>query len=123
HALYAEDAVIEYPFALPSPMSLKGRDAIQKYFAAVANFPLELKARNVVMRETADPEVLVVQWDYDGLVTTTQRVFQVANIQVSTMRDGLIIASRDYHNHALMAHAFGRLSAVVDSLTNEEVQK
>ena len=37
HELYAEDAVVEYPFALPSgPARLAGRPAIRRYFAAVA---------------------------------------------------------------------------------------
>ena len=39
--LYAEDAVVEYPFALPSsPARLDGRSAIGRYFAAVARLPL-----------------------------------------------------------------------------------
>ena len=62
--LYAEDAVVEYPFALPTPMRLEGRDAIRRYFAAAATLPLRLQARNMVVHETADPEVVVAQWDY-----------------------------------------------------------
>jgi ketosteroid isomerase-like protein len=37
--------------------------------------------------------------DYDGLVTTTGRSFRVSNIQVSTIRNGKIVASRNYRNH------------------------
>jgi ketosteroid isomerase-like protein len=86
HELYAEDAVVEYPFALPAPARLDGRAAIQRYFAAVARMPLELRARDIVMHDAADPEVVIVEYDYDGLVTTTGRAFQVSNIQVSTVR-------------------------------------
>jgi hypothetical protein len=42
--------------------------------------PLELKARNITVHQTSDPEVIVAEWDYDGLVTTTGRSFQVSNI-------------------------------------------
>jgi hypothetical protein len=49
HELYAEDAVVEYPFALPAPTRLQGRDAIQRYFAAVARTPLRFLAREVVV--------------------------------------------------------------------------
>jgi uncharacterized protein len=117
HELYADDAVIDYPFALPRPTRLSGREAIRTYFAATAKYPLQLSPRNIVMHETADPSVIIVQWDYDGLVTTTGRSFEVANIQVSTVRNGEIVASRDYHNHALLADAVGRLSALVSALT------
>jgi uncharacterized protein len=122
HHLYAEDAVVEYPFALPAPMQLKGREAIRAYFARVASHPLELRARDVVMHETVDPETVIVEWIYDGLVTTTRRSFEVANIQVSTVRDGRIVASRDYHNHVALANAVGRLSTLLSALTNEESQ-
>lgn len=114
--LYAEDAVVEYPFALPAPMRLEGRAAIRRYFAAVASAPLRLRARDMVVRETADPEVIVAEWTYDGLVTTTGRTFQVANIQVSTVRGGRIVASRDYHNHAVLAEATGQLARVVERM-------
>lgn len=113
HELYAEDAVIEYPFALPAPVRLQGRAAIQRYFAAVARMPLELRARNIVMHEAADPEVVIVEYEYDGLVTTTGRTFQVSNIQVSTVRNGQIVQSRDYHNHLVLAHMAGRLPDLI----------
>jgi ketosteroid isomerase-like protein len=104
--LYADDAVVEYPFALPTgPARLAGRPAIRRYFAAVARLPLELRAHHVVMHETRDPEVVIVEYDYDGLVTTTGRSFQVSNIQVSRVRDGQIVTSRDYHNHPVLADA------------------
>jgi ketosteroid isomerase-like protein len=81
--LYAESAVIEYPFALPEPRRLEGRQAIRRYFQAAAKMQLQLRARNVTIHETGDPEVVVVEYDYDGLATATGRSFHVANIQVS----------------------------------------
>jgi uncharacterized protein len=117
HELYAEEAVVEYPFALPAPTRLDGRPAIQRYFAAVARMPLELRARNVVMHDAADPEVVIVEYDYDGLVTTTGRAFQVSNIQVSTVRQGQIVRSRDYHNHLVLAEVAGRLPQLIAALT------
>jgi uncharacterized protein len=104
--LYAEDAVVNYPFALPGgPARLAGRPAIRRYFAAVARSPLELRAQNVVVHETTDPEVIIAEWDYDVSVTTTGSSFRVANIQVSRVRDGQIVTSRDYHNHSVLAEA------------------
>jgi len=120
HELYAEQAVVEYPFALPAPTRLEGRGAIQRYFAAVARMSLELRAHNIVMHETTDPGVIVVEYDYDGLVTTTGRAFPVSNIQVSTVRDGQIVNSRDYHNHLVLADVTGRLPDLISAFTNME---
>jgi uncharacterized protein len=109
HELYAEDAVVEYPFALPSGTArLAGRPAIRRYFAAVSRMPLELKAHNITLHETKDPEVIVAEYDYDGLVTTTGHAFHVSNIQVSRVRDGHIVTSRDYHNHPVLAEVTAR---------------
>ncbi|HEY2675477.1 MAG TPA: nuclear transport factor 2 family protein [Steroidobacteraceae bacterium] len=109
HELYAGDAVIDYPFGLPAPTKLEGRAAIQRYFAAVAAYPLVLRPRDIQIHQTGDPEVVVIEWTYDGLVTNTERRFEVANIQVSRVRDGHIVASRDYHNHFMLAEVTGGL--------------
>ena len=63
----------------------------------------ELRAGNVVVHHTDDPEVIIAEFDYHGQVSTTGRSFQVANIQVLRVRDGQIVSSRDYHNHAAIA--------------------
>jgi uncharacterized protein len=118
HELYAEDATIDYPFALPAARRLEGREVIRKYFEAAAELPVKLRARNVCVHETGDPEVVVVEYDYDGLATGTGQSFQVSNIQVSRIRDGVIVSSRDYHNHAVLADAMGRLSAVLSAMKN-----
>jgi ketosteroid isomerase-like protein len=120
HQLYAHDTLVEYPFALPAPARLEGREAVRRYFTAVAQMPLELQARNIVVHETSDPEVIVAEWDYDGLVTTTNRSFQVSNIQVSRVRNGQITASREYHNHLVLADVLGRLPALLAALAKTE---
>jgi uncharacterized protein len=120
HELYAQHALVEYPFALPVPARLDGREAIRRYFAAVARMPLELQARNITVHQTSDPEIIVAEWDYDGLVTTTGRSFQVSNIQVSRMRSGRIVASRDYHNHLVLAEVLGQLPTLLAALASGE---
>ena len=118
HELYAEDAVVDYPFAFPT-QRLDGRESIRTYFAAVARMPLELHALDIVMHETRDPEVVVCEYDYDGRVTTTGRTFHVSNIQVSRVRNGEIVASRDYHNHLVLAEVTGRLQTLLAALGHE----
>ena len=72
HELYWEDAVVEHPFALPTPRRTEGREAIREHFAAFAAAPLKLKVRNWGGHVTADPEVAIAEWNYDGVVTTTR---------------------------------------------------
>jgi uncharacterized protein len=55
--LYAEDAVIDYPFAV-ARVRLDGRDAIRRYFAVVARMPLDLRAHNTVDATGRLPELL-----------------------------------------------------------------
>ncbi|NYI04541.1 nuclear transport factor 2 family protein [Allostreptomyces psammosilenae] len=105
--LYAADAVVEVPFALPSPLRLEGREQIRAHFLAATGQPLELRPVNVVVRETDDPEVVVAEFDYEGRVTTGSTTFRAANVQTLRVRDGLIVSSRDYHDHVAIARALG----------------
>ncbi len=93
HLLFAEDAVVDYPLALPKPARLEGRAAIQAYFARTANAPMTLTGRDMVVRLTEDPEVVVAEWDYD-VVTPGGAAFTVSNITVTRVRGGMITARR-----------------------------
>jgi uncharacterized protein len=53
-------------------------------------------------------------------VTSTGRSFQVSNIQVSRVRNGQIVASRDYHNHLVLAEVLGQLPMLLTALANED---
>lgn len=101
--LYAEDAVVDQPFA-PNSLRLHGRETIRKHFAG-ADGLLRLRAHNIVVHDTTDPEVIIAEFDYDGVVINTGRSFQASNIQVLRVRDGQIIESRDYHDHMALAAA------------------
>lgn len=115
--LYAENALVEHPFALPSPTRILGRSALRTHFLNFAAVPLSLRVSQMIVHGTADPEVVVAEWDYEGVVTTTGQSFRVANVQVSRVRSGLIITSRDYHNHAFMAAVTGRMSVLISALS------
>jgi ketosteroid isomerase-like protein len=57
------------------------------------------------VHETADPEVIVAEFDYEGRVTTTGHAFRFSNVQFVRVRDGLIAETRDYHDHARIGAA------------------
>ena len=114
--LYAEDAVVEQPFGGLAPTRLEGREALRERFLTAAAGRLELEAHNVVVHETTDPEVVVAEFDYHGRVVETDRRFTCANVQVLRVRNGQIVASRDYHDHLALAAAFDQLPELVSSL-------
>jgi uncharacterized protein len=103
--LYAEDCTVDIPFAVPEPLHLAGSQALREHFQPADRMPMEMTAENVVVHETADPEVIVAEWDYHIRVTTTGKELTAANIQVMRVRDGKIVATRDFHNHAALAAA------------------
>lgn len=91
--LCAPDVVFEQPFA---PLRLEGRKQIRQFTERARSRALpKMEFRNVVVRETSDPFVIVVEWDThfpDHDVTT-------ANVRVLGVQDGLIAWCRDYHDH------------------------
>ena len=101
--LYAEDAAVEQPFAKPVALQLQGIDAIRAHFARAAHAPLHFRVVNRIVHQTVDPEVVIAEFDYDGVVTNTGRHFSVANVQVFRVRNGRIAATTDYHDHAAIA--------------------
>ncbi|MFB6891634.1 nuclear transport factor 2 family protein [Kitasatospora sp. NPDC056327] len=120
-ALYAEGAVVEAVFEPLGPRRIEGRAALRERFLAVGEHsPLELAARNVVVRGTDDPEVVVAEWDYLVRHRTTGREITAANIQVLRVRDGLVVHSRDFHDHLALAGLLGTLPNLVP--TPEERQ-
>jgi uncharacterized protein len=114
--LYAEDAVVEQPFMVPQPGRIHGREQVRAHFMAAVGGPLEVRARNVVVHETGDPEVVIAEFDYDVHNTATRRESTVANVQVLRVRDGLIVATRDYHDHLRMAATSGAAAALAATL-------
>lgn len=104
---YAANTVVRHPFAIPAPTQLDGRDALHAHFEGAAKLPIELEARNFMVHETTDPEVIIVEYEYHGRVTTTGRTFVLGNICVWRVRDGEIVEARDYANHRAFSEAFG----------------
>jgi ketosteroid isomerase-like protein len=115
--LYAQDAVAETVFEPVGPRRIEGRAALEERFAQVAaHSPVDLTPVNVVIRETDDPELVIAEWDYQVHHRPTGRTFETANIQVLRVRDGLIVHSRDFHDHLALITASGALPQLVAAL-------
>ncbi|GHJ44604.1 hypothetical protein Cs7R123_19460 [Catellatospora sp. TT07R-123] len=105
---YAPDAVVEIPFAPPQPIRLVGREAIAAQLARAGTLRLAFAVRDVVVHETADPEVIIVEYGYDLTDPATGHTAAVDNIQLFRVRDGLITYTRDFHDHRAIGELLNR---------------
>ena len=97
--LWAVDGVMEFPFAPPgSPARLEGRAAIEEY---LRDYPKMLDIQGFpkqVVHQSTDPDVVVVEFDAEGVVVATGKPYRFSYIAVITTRDGEIVNYRDYWN-------------------------
>jgi ketosteroid isomerase-like protein len=115
--LYADDAIVNHPFDPLGGEPLKGRDAIEQHFAAAAKAPpLSRRVSNVVTHSTADPEVLVAEFEYRGRAPGAAAEYSIPCIFVMRVREGKIVESRDYVHHIASASARGMLSEYLDAI-------
>jgi ketosteroid isomerase-like protein len=98
--LFADDAVMELPFAPPGmPPLLEGQAAIREYSKRAESMPLRVDdIVTTALYETTDPALVVVEIVTKGTVTTTGQTFEAPGIQVFRIRDGQIHLMRDYFN-------------------------
>jgi ketosteroid isomerase-like protein len=105
--LYAEDVVIEMPFTpTGEPVKAIGREPLRERLKSFGSMRELRKVENVVVHETADPEVVIVEYDLHGTFRG-QEPFTLPYVMVIRVRDGLIVSSRDYGNPVATARAMG----------------
>ncbi|HEV2634626.1 MAG TPA: nuclear transport factor 2 family protein [Actinocrinis sp.] len=115
--LYAPDAVAEIVFTPSPPRFVHGREELRERFSALETpGALQLRAENIRVHTTGDPEVVIAEFDYAGRYPSTGRTFRAANIQVLRIRNGLIIETRDFHDHLAMAAAGGNIRSLLSRL-------
>lgn len=107
---YSPDVVVEFPFAPPGrPRRIVGRE---KFFDFAqpqrAALPVRFEEiRDVVVHQTADPEVIVAEYELAGTVTSTGRQAAAGFVAVLRVRNGQILHWREYQNVPAMAAALG----------------
>ncbi|MFJ9517089.1 nuclear transport factor 2 family protein [Kitasatospora sp. NPDC101801] len=105
--------------SITSRKQAKNAVLAERFAQVAADSPVRLTATNVVVRETEDPEVIVAEFDYLVHHRVTGRDFSAGTIQVLRVRDGLIVSSRDHHDHLALAVAGGELSQLVAALEGD----
>jgi uncharacterized protein len=108
--LWAEDGVLEFPFAAPGyPARVEGRAAITEY---MRGYPDILEIRDIpepVLHHTLDPEVVIVEFEATGIVVATAAPYRLHYIAVITVRNNRIQRYRDYWSPLAAAEALGSL--------------
>jgi len=106
--LYAEDVVIEMPFAAPlfPTRRTTTREELRAQFARPSGRTYT-RVDNVRILESSDPDVAIIEYDLHGNVNETGRDFTLSYIQIITVKGGLITHSRDYNSIVQAAQAFG----------------
>jgi ketosteroid isomerase-like protein len=117
---YAPRVDIEMPFAVsalyPSRISAT-RDELRARFQAGTASRRYKSLANVVIHETADPEVVITEYELHGEMTATGEEFSVRFAMILTVRDGHIVASRDYSDPIAGARLLGRIPELVATLS------
>ena len=111
--LLAEDVVVETPFLPEGLRRHEGREAWLAYYRASAAAALvRYEAfRELATRPTLDPEVVVVEYELTGTVTTTGVRASVTCIAVQRVREGLVVHWREYQDVLAISEALGRAPA------------
>lgn len=109
-AMLAEDVVVETPFAAPGrPTRTEGRERVlEQARVGRANFPVRFDdCRDVVIHETADPDVIVVEYALVGTHTVTGVQASAPFIGVLRVRDGVLAGWREYQHTMAIVAALG----------------
>ncbi|WP_316828135.1 nuclear transport factor 2 family protein [Pedobacter miscanthi] len=121
---FAEDAVLELPFALPgSPSRFEGIHQIRARFGDTSqlhtiNKLFDLHEVTAVQHQGLDPDVVTVELRITGKNIATDAIFEVSSsIAVIRFKNSQIVHYRDYPNTMGLAGVIGLLPQLAASLS------
>jgi ketosteroid isomerase-like protein len=119
-SLYAEQTNVVHPLDPFRAPPMLTREQLHEHFAGGDEVLGDVRFRpaNITIHETADPEVIVAEFEYQGTAPATGESFALPGIFVMRIRDGQIVSSRDYVDHLGLARALGRLDGLFTSLND-----
>jgi ketosteroid isomerase-like protein len=111
--LYALQTNVVHPMDPGRPPPLRTRAELETHFqhGAQALGEIRFTPAQVRVHQTSDPEVIVAEFEYRGVIPATGGPFAIPSVFVMRIRDGQIVESRDYGDHAEIARIFGAQAA------------
>jgi ketosteroid isomerase-like protein len=98
-------------------MTKTDREALRTRFEAGAAMFRFTSVTDVVIHETTDPEVVIAEYTMLGETATgPRRSFAMPLLMVLTIRDGLIVHTRDYNSAVAAAQALGTVPQLIGAL-------
>ncbi len=106
--LYAGLTHVTHPFGSGGAEVLTTREQLREHFEAGRQrlAALDLEPVDIIVHQTLDPEVIVAEFAYAGKHRGTGAAVRIPGVFIMRVRDGLIVQSRDYADHAAAAAAF-----------------
>jgi ketosteroid isomerase-like protein len=118
--LFAEDGVLEFPFAPPGFWpSLNGQQAIREFYEHARDVRklFDMHGVSSVIHETDDPEVVITEIEHHGVSHLTNKPYQIKALGIIRVRDGKIVHYRDYLNSLAVAELLGRMPDLLSALS------
>ncbi|WP_343245719.1 nuclear transport factor 2 family protein [Streptomyces sp. SID4985] len=116
--LYGEVTDVRHPMATPESEPLTSRRVLREHFTVPPEARESLPKRrvvDVVVHETADPEVIVAEFAYE-FTSPDGSPAKVPCVFILRVRDGQIIESRDYIDPIRTYTARGDLELLIEAL-------
>jgi uncharacterized protein len=117
---YAPSVVIELPFAVAPLIPARvetTREELRTRFRAGAASRRYQSVSEVVIHETADSDVVIIEYELHGEFTETAEPFALRFLMVLTVKEGQIVHSRDYSDPIAGAQVIGRLPELIAALS------
>ena len=113
--LWAEDGVLEFPFAAPGyPPRIDGRAAVADYMRGYPGILDVREIRQKVLHQTADPNLVIVEFEAAGIVVATGQPYSMRYIAVITVRNSEIQSYRDYWSPLAATEVMGGAEQLLD---------
>lgn len=122
--LFAEDAVLEFPYAsaLSLPERLEGKSAIYNYMKNASAQMQNLVFTNIRVYSTSNPNLLFAEVHGEAVIVATGRHYQQDYVMQLETRDGLIIHYREYWNPMPALDAFGSAQNLCQSFNPDNAE-
>lgn len=119
--LYDDQVVIEMPFAPPGfPRRTQISSAeLRTRLKGGAAARVYTEIDGVVIHETTDPEVIIVEYSVHGHRTADDGKFVLSYVNIMTIRDGKIVHSKDHSDPINAAIALGMLPRLIEAISKD----